>query len=284
MSTEVIANAFLATCESSIKSLSQNLATLHSIDALHRLWEKADVVEDFLAIVSFAPFVAPPPPPAPPMTVDDGGPLGEARIGRFECQVETASRDRLVVAGGRQDGTVTLTHTPILPQPPMLQDGRDDDVISSSQSPFGTSGQHVVPLEHFIHPKRQSELTPFAPKEKLLYSFLIHFPVFVVVGARPSRLDRKELSELPAMVKWGFGNAMTTLAYPRLRLTNKGTACIVVDDDLERLEKIRKDLKGAEREIWEKSVGDIMLSRTFFFVGTWKEEHVALAFSPSTLL
>jgi len=71
---------------------------------------------------------------------------------------------------------------------------------------------------------------------------------------------------------------MTMFAYPRLRLTNGGTACIVVDDDLKRLEEIRKDLEEVERELWDKSATG-MLDRTFFFVGTWKEGHIALVFS-----
>ena len=91
-------------------------------------------------------------------------------------------------------------------------------------------------------------------------------------------MDRAELSLFSAIEKWGLGNLMTTLPYPRLRLTNRGAACIVVDDDLRRLEEIRKDLEKAQRELWDKSAAG-MLDRTFFLVGTWQEEHVSLVFS-----
>jgi len=92
----------------------------------------------------------------------------------------------------------------------MSQDGRDDDVsqpddpLPSPQSLSRTSRQRVVPLEYLIHPERESELIPFAPKEKSLYSFLLHFPIFSAVGAKLSVMDEAELSLLPAMAKWGF--------------------------------------------------------------------------------
>ena len=173
---------------------------------------------------------------------------------------------------------------PTIPQPPSLEDGRDVDVLSrqealsSSQFISGTSGKRIVPLEHLIHPERQSELAPFTPKEKPLYSFLVHFPIFSARGARLSVVDRAELVSIPAMAKWGFENSMTTFAYPRLHLTNGGTACIVVDDDLGRLEEIREDLEEAQRGLWDNSPTGT-LDRTFFLVGTWKEQHVSLVFS-----
>ena len=288
MSTDVIADALLPTCESIIKSLSQILSTLHSIDALGRLKEKADVVAAFAIIASFAPFLVPPHLPTTLTTINDDGSLTDARVERVEQRAEISSHDRLVVPGRFQgDATTAHTHTkPRLAQPHMLEAGRDDvilpreEILSSSQSSaFGTSNQRVVPLEHLIHPERQSERARFASKERPLYSFLIHFPIFRAFGAKLSIVDRAELFSLPAMEKWGFGDSMATFAYPRLRLTNGGTTYIVVADDPERVEEMKKDLEEAEQELWDKGAMG-MLDRTFFFVGTWREEpHVALVFS-----
>jgi len=100
---DAIADALLPACESSIKSLSQFLTTLHSINALGRLKEKADVVAAFAVIVSFAPFVTPSPPP---ITIDD-----DARPERFEQKAEALRHDRLVVMEERQDDTTPPVET-----------------------------------------------------------------------------------------------------------------------------------------------------------------------------
>jgi len=264
MSTDIVADALLglATCDCSIKSLSRILTSLHSIDSLHRLKEKPDVVEAILSIASFAPFFAPPAVPAPSTAVEFDLSSIEARLGHLE-RVEMLRRDALApISGERQDEMTSRTHI----------------ASASSQSTSGTSSLAMVPPKNFIHPERQSEGTPVATKGKPLYSFLLHFPVFSALSAKLSVADRRELSLLPAMAKWRLGNEMNTLVYPRLRLTNEGSTCVVVDDDLERLEEIWKDLEKTERELWDKSAAGI-LDRTFFLVGTWNEEHVALVFS-----
>ena len=264
MSTDIVADALLglATCDCSIKSLSRILTSLHSIDSLHRLKEKPDVVEAILSIASFAPFFAPPAVPAPSTAVEFDLSSIEARLGHLE-RVEMLRRDALApISGERQDEMTSRTHI----------------ASASSQSTSGTSSLAMVPPKNFIHPERQSEGTPVATKGKPLYSFLLHFPVFSALSAKLSVADRRELSLLPAMAKWRLGNEMNTLVYPRLRLTNEGSTCVVVDDDLERLDGIWKDLEKLEKELWDKSAADI-LDRTFFLVGTWNEEHVVLAFS-----
>jgi len=279
MSTDVIADALIPTCESSIKSLSQFLTTLHSIDALHRLKEKAEIIEAFRVITSFAPFLEPPPPaPATSTTIDHDGSSVNAKVERFERTAETSSRDRLAVAGGRQDERTALAHTPVLVHPSMLEDGRD---IDDGPPPSSRSLliQHAPPT-YLIHPTRQSELSSFPPKEPPLYSFLIHFPIYHVFRAKLSIVDRLKLFSLPVMQKWRLDDAMTAHAYPRLRLTNESNACIVMDNDFGRLEAIRKDFQKAEREILAKAAADeAVLDRTFFLVGTWSEELVTLVFS-----
>ena len=76
----------------------------------------------------------------------------------------------------------------------------------------------------------------------------------------------------------GFWDFDGYVCLPSSSLDEWGIACIVVDDDLERLQEIRKDLEEAERELWDKTVVE-MLDRTFFFVGTWKEEDISLVVS-----
>ena len=281
---DIIADTLLglATCDSSVKSFSDILSSLHSINALHRLKEKADVVEVLLLIASFAPFFGPLPNPSPSTNIDVRESTMEARLERLERREETLRLDRLAVPGERQDGTtLVITETPAFVHPSMFQDGRDDDgdVPPAFQSDLRQPG----PLAHLIYPVRKSDLTPFAPKEKPLYSFLIHFPIFRAFDAELSTIDREDLFSLPVMQKWGFEDAMTTCAYPRLRLTNGSTACIVVDDELERLEEIRKDLREMEKELWEKGAVD-NLDRIFFLVGTWIDELVTLVFSVSCLI
>ena len=262
-----IADALLNTCENNIKSLSQILTSLQSINALHRLKEKVDVIQGFSVIISFAPLLGPPAVPVPitATTVNESSLV--ARLERLERRAEILRRDRSAVLGEQQDEVSSGNyHTQDLLHPSTLEDGRDDDV-----SP---------PVSDLLHPVRKSDLTPFAPKEKPLYSFLLHFPIFSAVGATLASVDKALILSLPVMRKWGLKDAMIGSAYPRLRLTNGGTACIVVDDDLGRLGDIRKDLKEMEKEIWEKGASDTVLRR-LFFVGTWNEEHVALVFSLS---
>ena len=277
---EAVSNALLATCESSIKSLAQSLITLHSIDALHRLKEKEDVVEAISIIASFTMFLLPPPAPAPaPHTVvDDVESSIEARLKRLEHWAELLRHGRLATIGEQQeDTTAHVVHATVLTHPATLEDGRDEDFPATSPSDI-----HQAALSPcLLHPVRKSELPSFERKEKPLYSFLIHFPVYRALGAVLSVTDRTDLFSLPVMAKWGFARSMAAHAYPRVRLTNKGTACVVVDDKLERLEAIKKDLEETETELWHNATGMVAkeLDQKFFIVGTWREEHVALVFS-----
>ena len=276
---DVNMEVLLELCESNIKSLARLLPTLHSIDALKRLEEKADVIEAFSIIASFSSILL---PPTPPSTINESV---ETRLERLERRTDVLEGARSEgVGGGRRGGSMAFAHTHTSVHPSPLEDGRDADesgnVPLRSQSTLRTPTQ-PAPLAHLLHPVRQTE-TYLTRKDEPLYSFLVHFPVFSALGAKLSVVERAELFSdgNPAMAKWGFADGMTTRAYPRLRLTNGGTAFIVVDENLKRLESIRTEFEAMQQALWNEAYANT-LDRKLFIVGTWSEEHVFLLFSVS---
>ena len=305
MSTDAIADALLATCESSIKSLSQMLTSLRSINALHRLKEKTDVMEAFSNITSFAPFLVPPVfAPTPSATRDE--PLVEVRTGDLD-HTRKVLTDRLAALQKRRDQTAALTHTPVLPTTPStLEDGRDDDLRPPSSQSTLQNFSILLPslLDNYsdlLHGPRPSsdkldEWRLQQAETRPLYSILVYFPILTSRRMWVTTKEREMVARIVLPSTGGDGvstepQLLSTEMYPRVRLLDRArdydsatqNIVLVLDDNPGRLRAAQMRLLSAQRSYWaDGNSSSLMKDEASIFVRTWEEKPIILVFSYST--
>ena len=272
MSTDAIADALVNACESSIKYLSQFLTNIHSIDALHRLNEKTDVVQAFSIIASFAPILVPEPQPVPLTAVDES--LAEASFGRLEHQVdEMPKNEGSAGLGGEQEETMPgLAQTRFLAHLATFDDG-DDVVPPSSQATRRVSPILPLPLplddySDLLHGHRPPSIGPDEwrlqqAKTKPLYSILVYFPILTQYQTRVGDSQKRMLESI-VVERPNVGGAsmkhplLSAEIYPRIRLVSQfslsqynaidcQSIALVMDDNPERLRATQMRLLAAQR-------------------------------------
>ena len=308
MSSDTVADALLnlATCESSINTLSQILVGLHAIDALHRLKEKADVFNILSIIASFAPFLVPPSVSGPSTTINLDAPSVGARVGQLERRVDEMPRSGgLAGGGGRQGESMPgFAHTRVPAHPSSLDD-RDDDAPPSSQSTRRDSSILLPPLDDYsdlLHGPRPSstnldEWKLQQAKTKPLYSFLVYFPILTQYQTVVTKKEEEMLENL-ILSRQDVGGASITSPllskeiYPRIRLVGRlsvtygsitqQNVALVLDDNPERLRATQVRLLAAQRAYWgDLHDSPLIKNEASIFVRTWEERPSFLVYKCS---